>query len=128
MTKHNDPTRKDVILAEDDTDDVLVFELAAKESQIPMDIRHADDGEKLFTLLEEEVPDVLFLDIHMPCRDGVACIVEIRKKQEYDNLPVIMYTSHTTDKYINDCFRNGANLYMVKTKTIKELAENLKAV
>ena len=126
--KNADPRRKDVILAEDDNDDVLVFELAAKESEIAMDIRHADNGDKLFVLLKQDVPDVLFLDIHMPCKDGVACIVEIRKHHEYDNLPVIMYTSHTTEKHVNDCFRNGANLYMIKTRTIKELANNLRSI
>lgn len=120
--------RNDVLLAEDDNDDVLVFELAMKQAEIPAKIRVAQDGDKLFTMLKQLIPDILFLDIHMPCKDGISCVVEIRRNKDYDHLPVIMYTSHTTDRYIEDSYRNGANLYLLKSKTVQELAANLKRI
>lgn len=64
----------------------------------------------------------------MPCRDGVACIIDIRKNREYDKLPVVMYTSRMTDKIVEECFRNGANLYMTKTNTINALVMKLRKV
>lgn len=120
--------RNDVLLAEDDNDDVIVFELAMKQANIPADIRVAKDGDKLFTMLKQLIPDILFLDIHMPCKDGISCIIEIRRNKDYDHLPVIMYTSHTTDKYIEDSYRNGANMYLMKSKTVQELSANLKRI
>lgn len=119
---------KDVLLAEDDKDDVLIFELAVEEAKLSVDLRHANDGEKLFVMLEEYIPDILFLDIQLPCKDGITCILEIRKNKDYDNLPVVMCTSHVSDKYIDESFRNGANLYMIKSRSLKEMAENLKRV
>ena len=119
---------KDILLAEDDNDDVLIFEMAMKQMDFPYLMRHADNGDVLFLLLKEKVPYILFLDIHMPCKDGVACIVEIRKNKEYDNLPVIMYTSNMSNKIVEECFRNGANLYMTKTSTINSLVDKLKKV
>lgn len=119
---------KDVLLAEDDKDDVLIFELALEEANLSVDLRHAEDGDKLFDMLGDNIPDILFLDIQLPCRDGLTCILQIRKNKEYDNLPVVMCTSHAGEKYVDESFRNGANLYMIKSRSLREMAENLKRV
>jgi CheY-like chemotaxis protein len=122
------PYEKDILLAEDDLDDVFLFETALKELNIQYLLRHAGNGDMLFVLLKEKIPYILFLDVRMPCKDGVACVVEIRKNREYDSLPIIMYTSNLSDKIIEECYRNGANLYVTKTTTFSELTEKLKKV
>ena len=119
---------RDILLAEDDHDDVLIFETALKEADILYQLRHAENGEKLFVLLKENIPYILFLDINMPCKDGVACISEIRKTREYDHLPIIMYTSNLLNKIVDDCFASGANLYLAKAFTFTTLADNLKKI
>ena len=121
-------TEKDVIVAEDDHDDLFFLETAIKETSVPVLVRHAQNGEMLFVLLKEKVPHLLFLDIHMPCKDGVSCIREIRQSKEYDNLPVIMYTSDEYNKTIEDCYRNGANFYLVKPDKFTQLTESLKKI
>ena len=118
----------DILLAEDDVDDVVFFEMALKELELPYFVRHAENGEVLFVLLKNKIPYILFLDIHMPCKDGLSCITEIRKNKEYDAMPVIMYTSNFSNKIIEECYRNGANLYMTKTNTFSELTKKLKKV
>lgn len=120
--------KDDILLAEDDMEDVVFFELALKELKVPYLMRHAKNGEVLFVLLKDKTPYILFLDIHMPCKDGISCITEIRKNREYDNMPVIMYTSNLSKKIIEDCYRSGANLYITKTNTFTELTEKLKKV
>jgi DNA-binding response OmpR family regulator len=117
-----------VLLAEDDPDDVLIFKLALNKLPFAVELRHAEDGEKLFILLKELIPDIIFLDINMPCKNGIACIVEIRKNQDFNNVPVIMYTSRKNLKDINDSYSNGANFYMIKSNTIQGLAEKLKKI
>ena len=124
----NQVQERDILLAEDDIDDVLIFELALKKLDIPYALRHAENGDLLFVLLKNRVPYILFLDIHMPCKEGVACIQEIRKNRDYDKLPIVMYTSNLSDKIVEDCYRNGANLYMTKTTTFNALTEKLKKV
>lgn len=119
---------KDILLAEDDLDDVEIFETALQEVGQPYIMRNAKNGDVLFVLLKDKIPYLLFLDIHMPCKDGMACIVEIRKNREYDKLPVIMYTSMFTEKIIEESYRNGANLYITKTNTIQDLVTKLKKV
>jgi CheY-like chemotaxis protein len=119
-------TINDIILAEDDADDVYIFNVAVRETTLPVVIRHAADGEKLFELLKEQIPDILFLDIQMPCKEGTACIVDIRKNREYDNMPVVMYSALTLSKYIDHCFENGANFFLPKTGSLETLVTKLK--
>ena len=115
----------DVLLAEDDNDDVLSFELAMKEMPFSFILRNAENGDMLFVLLKERIPDILFLDILMPCRDGVTCIIEIRKNKEYNHMPVIMYTAMNSEEYIENAYKNGANFYLLKSNSIHELSEKL---
>ena len=125
---NNLSTAKDILLAEDDIDDVLIFEMALKNLGMPYILRHAENGDLLFVLLKNRIPYILFLDIHMPCKDGISCIIEIRKNREYDKLPVVMYTSNLSEKIIDSSFRNGANLYVTKTDTLSALTEKLRKV
>ena len=127
MSLNNDVT-KDILLAEDDHDDVFFFELALKELNFSYVLRHAENGDALFVLLKDQIPYILFLDIHMPCKDGAACILEIRKNRDYDQLPVVMYTSNLSAKITEECFRSGANLYISKAATFSELTEKLRKV
>lgn len=118
----------DVVLAEDDKDDVLIFELAVERARILINLRHAVDGDELFLLLKEAIPDIIFLDINIPCKDGVTCIAEIRQNPEFNHVPVIMYTSYNHSQKIEASYKNGANFYLLKTESIAELAENLKRI
>lgn len=119
---------KDIILAEDDSDDVEIFDLGLQGLDFPYLLRHAENGDVLFIMLKDKVPYILFLDIHMPCKDGLACIVEIRKNRDYDKMPVIMYTSEISKKIIEEAYRSGANLFLAKTNTIAELTDKLKKI
>lgn len=119
---------KDILLAEDDRDDVDIFDMALQEMDFPYVMRNAENGEVLFVMLKDRIPYILFLDIEMPCKDGMACIAEIRKNREYDNLPVIMYTSHLSEKIVEETFRSGANFYLTKTNTFKNLVSNLQKI
>ncbi len=94
---------KDIILAEDDSDDVEIFDLGLKGLNFPYLLRHAENGDVLFIMLKDKVPYILFLDIHMPCKDGIACIAEIRRNREYDKMPVIMYSSEISEKDNRRC-------------------------
>ena len=118
----------DILLAEDDFEDVQILDMALKSLELSYTLRHAANGDVLFILLKDRIPAILFLDIHMPCKDGAACIIEIRKNKEYDKLPIVMYTSNFSKRILDECFKNGANLYMKKANTYSELIEKLKVV
>lgn len=118
----------DVLLADDDRDDADIFGWALKEAQVPHILRHAQDGNHLFVLLKEKVPYILFLDIMMPGKDGISCIMEIRKNPDYDGLPVIMYSSYAHEEHIDQSYRNSANFFLVKPWKISDTVMHLKRI
>lgn len=117
-----------ILLAEDDDDDYYVFSLAAEEISYAVILRRAENGEMLMKLLDEKVPDILFLDLLMPCQDGRQCLRTIRSNQKYDDLPVIIYSSLNDLVNIEYCYREGSNLFVIKPTTITELKDMLERI
>jgi len=129
-SKLNSATRQilNIVLAEDDADDAFVFNLALNELNIAFELKHVDNGENLLALLKELLPDIIFLDINMPCKDGLSCLVEIRRNSTFDNVPVVLISGHTYSRYISDGFSNGANYYIIKANNLAQLVNYLKAI
>ena len=117
-----------VMLAEDDEDDYYVFSLAIAEVPLKVLLTHAEDGEKLMRLLNEKLPDILFLDLRMPCKDGHECLREIRADKRFDKLPIIIYSSLEDLRNIEMTYRAGANLYAIKPSTLNDLTAVLERI
>lgn len=117
-----------VLIAEDDNDDFELFNVALQDLSLSVVITRAENGEILFTLLDVSEPDILFLDLLMPCKDGKTCLREIRANKKYDLLPVVVFSSLTDPHSIEFTFREGANLYVIKPASFSELREVLKRI
>jgi len=126
MTKETEA--KDILLAEDDAEDVEIFKWALDEAKIPHTLRQASDGDMLFVMLKDKRPYILFLDLNLPCKNGLTCIQEIRQHPEYDDLPVVIYSGTSHDKQVEEAYRNGANIFMMKGMNIHNIITNLKRV
>ncbi|ASZ13653.1 response regulator [Chitinophaga pendula] len=118
-----------VLLAEDDDDDFMVFSMAVDDIKtIKIVLTRAENGEILMRLLDEKHPDILFLDLLMPCKDGMQCIREIRANKKFDSLPIIIYSSLADLKNIEFCYREGSNLYAKKPSSLQELRDILERI
>lgn len=117
-----------IILAEDDLDDVFVFKMALNELNITFRLNHADNGERLLILLKELLPDIIFLDLSMPGKDGISCLMEIRKNTQFDCVPVVLISGSSFKRHIDEAFTNRANFYVVKANSINEMVEYLKVI
>lgn len=126
MTTYQDPTY--VLLAEDDDDDYLIFSLAVNELSVKVALKRAENGDILLKLLQENHPDLLFLDLLMPCKDGHQCIREIRANKAYDAIPIIVYTSLQDLRNIEFCYRAGSNLYAIKPSSFTDLKDILERI
>lgn len=114
-----------VLIAEDDDDDFFIFSVAISETAFTVILRRAEDGELLMSLLQEELPDILFLDMLMPTKDGKQCLRELRSDRRYDSMPIIVYTSLEDLDTVEYCYRQGSNLYTLKPNSIEDLKEAL---
>lgn len=127
MTSFQENT-KNILIAEDDDDDFAVFAEAVQQLPVTVVLTRAENGEILIKLLSQGNPDMLFLDLNMPCKDGQSCLVEIRSNRKYDDLPIIIYSSRRDFEAIEFCFRKGSNLYVYKPHSYKELIEVLEKI
>ena len=112
---------QNVLIAEDDDEDFEIFSSAITELPISVKLTRAENGDILMSVLYKDQPDILFLDILMPCKDGKQCLKEIRSDRRFDTLPVIMYTSFSNLSDVEFSFREGANFYAVKPASFTEL-------
>jgi CheY-like chemotaxis protein len=121
-----------ILLADDDKDDCFLFREALSELPIPTDLETVYDGEQLMDHLTEhadDLPDVLFLDLNMPRKNGFECLSEIKHNDKLKELPVIMFsTSYPRDMhYENDImkllYKIGAKDYIRKPENFNLLKE-----
>lgn len=120
-----------VFLADDDEDDLSFFEIALKAADANAILKTADNGQKLIDNLVyagDEHPDLIFLDINMPCKTGHECLKEIRANNNLEKVPVIMFTTSNHPQEIEKAFNNGANLFVVKPANLQLLETILRKI
>jgi CheY-like chemotaxis protein len=120
--------KKRILLAEDDDDDHLIFSLAMEDTKLAVELTRATTGELLLKKLNDNIPDILFLDLLLPCKDGRQCLKEIRSNSKYDELPIIIYSFSRDFVSVDYCFQEGGNFYIAKPGSVTELSHILKKV
>ncbi|MGZ3846450.1 MAG: response regulator [Flavisolibacter sp.] len=103
-----------IVLAEDNLEHCFFFERALREVAPRTSFSAVHDGDNLVRLLESYLPDLLFLDLGMPCKNGVQCIREIREQRAYDSMPIVVFSINDDQQAIQSAYGYGANLYIVK--------------
>jgi len=84
------------------------------------------DGQEAIDLVNELKPDVLLLDLNMPKMNGLVALPII--KHNNPSVKVLVLTGRDENSYIMRALRAGANGYMLKTSTEKELVQAVKDV
>ncbi len=112
---------KHIILAEDDEDDAQFFEDALNSVPDSPNLIRARDGVELTGLLHEldSLPDLIFMDLNMPRKNGTQCLREIRNLAEFKELPVVVLSTSNSEDVINAVYQSGANLYVEKPSDIQ---------
>lgn len=117
-----------ILLAEDDIDDQNIFQLALQEVDSKVDVQFVSNGKELLQLLSTTNPDILFLDLEMPYKNGLECLVEIRANKKFENLPVIVFSSTTKPSNVQTAYEIGANLFFIKPAVYSEYLSSIKAL
>jgi CheY-like chemotaxis protein len=117
-----------VVLADDDPDHGFLFQLVLSEVDPSKNLTIVKDGTELMELLDSYVPDLLFLDLNMPCKNGYECLVEIRQRSELQKLPIVVYSSSTHMTDIQKSYVHKADLYMVKPFNALHLRNALESI
>ncbi len=112
-----------VLLVEDNP----IFRKSLKEMlafRFPgIEIREAPDGEKALQELENTYPDLIFMDIKLPGRNGLEVTRMI--KDANSEVEVVILTSYDIPEYRDAAFRSGASHFFTKGSTGSEEIANI---
>ncbi|SCY05374.1 response regulator [Flavobacterium caeni] len=123
-------TTKHIFLTDDDDDDCLLFSEALHEisptDQTRLTITH--DGVTLMQTLDGTVPpppELIFLDLNMPRKNGFECLDEIRCDPKLKNIPVVVFSTSSNHDIIDRTYQQGANYYVCKPQSFQLLKQTL---
>ena len=118
-----------IVLADDDEDDYLFLKSAAEQSASPVSITHVLNWlELLRRVSRTPLPDIIFLDLNMPVKNGLECLELLRAEEKYDNISIIIYSTSRSRKDIDEAHRLGANYYVVKPSSQEEITRLIEKI
>lgn len=113
-----------IFLADDDKADCLLFKEALDELPVSAKLTTFENGELLMDRLiqkNSKLPDVLFLDLNMPRKNGFMTLGEIKRSNELDSLPVIIFSTALEQQKVKQVFRDAAHYYIRKPAEFSDL-------
>lgn len=116
------------MIVDDDSDDREFFCDAVTELDSPAECLTAINGEDALKILrneKEHLPDYIFLDLNMPKMDGRTCLAELKKDVKLKNIPVIIFSTSSQPKDIEETRELGAAYFLTKPSDFKKLQKEI---
>jgi CheY-like chemotaxis protein len=120
-----------ITLADHDKVDIENFQEAIEKAHVNADVTIVDNGQELMDNLQDATqpnPDIIFLDMDMPLKDGKECLKEMQNDEGLKDIPTVIYSASNSEKDIDDAFKSGANLYLPKPVFFRNLVRLIKKI
>jgi CheY-like chemotaxis protein len=118
---------KNILLIDDDEDDFFFFREAVQSISTEISVSYVNDHQADPSNLEELHPDIIFLDINMPKKNGFDYLRQI-KQSPYRDVPVIIYSTTRNQSFIKEAYETGAHLFFTKPFSFDTLVKALKDI
>jgi DNA-binding response OmpR family regulator len=118
-------------LIDDDDDDQEIFSLAVSNIDDQIKCVTANDGVEALKMLNQDTqfkPNFIFLDLNMARMNGKDCLVELRRMDRLKDVPVIIYSTSSEQRDIQETRQLGATDYIVKPPSMTMLEKRLEQV
>ena len=127
-----------ILIAEDDPNDVLLFQLACERVKLMNPLHNVRDGEEAIGYLSGRaqyadrelypLPVLLLLDLKMPRKNGFEVLHWLRGQSGLKRLPAVILTSSSQTSDVNQAYDLGANSYLVKPTSLDRLAQVIRSL
>ena len=88
-------------------------------------VGEAADGADAVSVVENQLPDVVLIDVIMPKKDGIEATREI--KATFPHVAVVMLTGHEEEQFVFDALKAGASGYLLKTADLDEVVDTVRS-
>lgn len=118
---------KVLFIVDDDEDDIKLFVEAVNSIDKNMGCFKAKNGEDALARLDElhMLPDVIFLDLNMPGMNGRETLEHLKKSERYKNIPVVIYSTSSSEQDKAETKKLGASDYLTKPDSFTDLCIQL---
>lgn len=118
--------KKRVLVVDDDADIAKMLKVRIEAEGY--ELMNVLDGKEMFEILKIKKPDLILLDIMLPSMDGYSALREMRKNEEYADIPVIILSAKEKRK-IEDLFTlEKIEFFIEKPFDTNELMKKIKEV
>jgi len=115
-----------ILIADDEPNILISLEYLMKRQGF--DVRLARDGQEALDAVAADCPDLLLLDVMMPRKSGFDVCQALRADERYSALRILMLTAKGRDTDLAKGLALGADGYMTKPFSTRELVERVKAM
>ena len=116
------------LLVDDDNDNCEFFGEALNEVAPNIEFFMANNGEDALNKLRKDsfkIPDIIFLDLNMPRMDGKNFLKELKKDSTLKEIPVVIYTTSSNQKDIDETKALGAFYFLTKPSDFQILRKQI---
>jgi len=108
---------KRIVIGEDDKEDVDLFKEVLADLAFEAELNVALNGIELMEMLEEGelFPELVFLDLNMPLKNGMLCLKEIRANELLKRIKVVILSTSSHQDQIKAAYDQGADFYVTKS-------------
>jgi len=92
------------------------------------EVYHAANGQEALRVLDEKWADLVFTDINMPVMDGMEFVAELRKRDDWERLPVVVVSTEGSKGRMDELESTGIAGYIRKPFTPEQVAEMVQRV
>ncbi len=117
---------KRVLIADDEPNIVAALEFLLQQSGYEVLI--ARNGAEALELIEAFIPDLVLLDVMMPQKSGYEVCQRIRERGDSPRIKVVMLSAKGRDAEVNKGLALGADLYITKPFSTRELMAKIKGL
>ena len=125
----------EILLIEDNLGDNRLTTEVFKEAQVPNNIHIVTNGMAAMEYLKRENdfklavrPDIIFLDLNIPKKDGREILMEIKEDPKLKCIPIIVLTTSNSELDIKSTYAHYANAYITKPIDLNKFIEVIKSI
>ena len=123
------PSKINIALVDDDQDEKYIFQIALDELGIEYDFHYFSEASSFTDYLQDssiDLPNIVFLDMHMPLKSGLELLEEIRTQSQFDKIRTVIYSNSISEITISAFKSLGTTDFIVKPPELSEMKAVLK--
>jgi CheY-like chemotaxis protein len=116
-----------LLLIDDDAIDRELFREALSSIAIKCTISEASGGDEAIKMLEAlpALPSLIVLDLNMPLKDGRETLKELKARNEFKHIPVVIFSTSNSQFDVRLSYQAGASLFIEKPHDFERLVDML---